>query len=392
MKPVLSKNRKCRKISKIVRLVLTLLFLCSMIFMTGCSRTSPKHLTDTDTAMGTVIIQQIYMETAPRGFAASAPKEEEDITEEVLALIRKLETETLSKRVKESEISSINEEAGKGCAVPLSPGMEAILSQCLEISRASGGAFDITIGEVAGLWDIDTWAAMDGCSAMDGDTILNSGAAADALNNHPTQYELPDKDELSKALTFTGYEKLTLENQSIRMPEGMSLDLGAVGKGIALDEILTLLQEREVSGAVISVGGSILTYGEKPDKSPWRVAIADPDDRTGSIGVLTLTGQWCISTSGDYERYVEVDGIRYHHLIDPATGYPARSGLSSVTILTKSGFLSDALSTACFVLGEEKGMELAKQYAVEAIFVREDGSISMTEGMQAYFHLSKSAE
>lgn len=373
MKPVLSKNRKCRKISKIVRPVLALLFLCSMIFMTGCSRTSPRHLTDTDTAMGTVIIQQIYVDAAPRGFAASAPNEEEDITEEVLAHIRKLETETLSKRVKESEIFSINEEAGKGTTVPLSPGMEAILSQCLEISRASGGAFDITIGEVAGLWDIDTWAAMDD----------------DTLNNHPTQYKLPNKDELSKALTLTGYEKLTLENQSIRMPEGMSLDLGAVGKGIALDEILTLLQEREVSGAVISVGGSILTYGEKPDKSPWRVAIADPDDRTGSIGVLNLTGQWCISTSGDYERYVEVDGIRYHHLIDPGTGYPARSGLSSVTILTKSGFLSDALSTACFVLGEEKGMELAKQYDVEAIFVREDGSISMTQGMQAYFHLSK---
>lgn len=383
------KNKKIQKFnnlsdsSQFVRHLGLLLFLCPIISMIGCSRTSPKHLTDTDTAMGTVIIQQIYMETAPSGFAAPAPNEEEDITDEVLAHIRKLETETLSKRVRESEIFSINEEAGKGTAVPLSPGMEEILSQCLELSKASGGAFDITIGEVVRLWDIDAWAAMDGGSAMDSD------AAAKDLKNQPSPYNLPDKDELSKALALTGYEKLTLENQSIRMPEGMSLDLGAVGKGIALDEILTLLQEKEVSGAVISVGGSILTYGEKPDKSPWRVAIADPDDRTGSIGVLTLTGQWCISTSGDYERYVEVDGIRYHHLIDPATGYPARSGLSSVTILTKSGFLSDALSTACFVLGEEKGMELAKQYAVEALFVREDGSISMTDGMRAYFRLSK---
>lgn len=364
MNPVLIKILKSR-----INFFL-LLLLCLMISISGCSRSAPAHLTSTDTAMGTVIIQQIYMEAVSRDSAGPAPNEEGDLTEEVLARIRRLETETLSTRVKESEVFRINAGAGKGAVTPVSAEMEAILSDCLALSRASGGAFDITIGEVVRLWDIDTWAAKDS-------------------ENQPSQYQLPDKSELSKALGLAGYEKLTLENQSILMPEGMSLDLGAVGKGIALDETLALLQEKEVTGAVISVGGSILTYGEKPDKNPWKVAIADPADRSGSIGVLSLTGQWCISTSGDYERYVEVDGIRYHHLIDPAIGYPAKSGIHSVTILAKSGFLSDALSTACFVLGEEKGMELAKQYAVEALFVREDGSISMTEGMQAYFHLPK---
>lgn len=336
--------------------------------ITGCRQASPERFTDTDTAMGTVIVQQIYVDTAPRGFAAPDSNEEGDITDEVLACIRRLETETLSRRVEESEIFYINAQAGQETATPISAKMEEILSECLEISKASEGAFDITIGEVVRLWDIDTWAA----------------------ENQPSPYQLPDKAELSKVLDAAGYEKLTLENQNICLPEGMSLDLGAVGKGIALDETLALLQEKRVSGAVISVGGSILTYGEKPDKSPWKVAIADPKDRAGSIGVLSLAGQWCVSTSGDYERYVEVEGIRYHHLIDPVTGYPARSGIHSVTILAKSGFLSDALSTACFVLGEEKGMALAKQYAVEALFVREDGNISMTEGMRTYFHLSKS--
>ncbi|MCM1185689.1 MAG: FAD:protein FMN transferase [Lachnoclostridium sp.] len=333
-----------------------LFFICFVLFLTGCGRTSPRHYTDTDTAMGTVIIQQIYAK--------------EDFTDEVLTCIRRLETESLSKRVEGSEIFDINGEAGKEAEIPLTPEMEEVLSRCLEISENSEGAFDITIGEVVGLWDIDSWAGM-------------------STDNPDSSFRLPAQTELSETLALAGYEKLTLENHGIRVPEGMALDLGAVGKGIALDEILALLQEREVMGAVISVGGSILTYGEKPDKSPWKIAIADPENQGGSIGVLTLTGQCCVSTSGDYERYVEADGVRYHHLIDPATGYPAQSGIRSVTILTKNGFLSDALSTACFVLGEEKGMELAERYGVEALFVREDGSISMTEGMQSYFSLSK---
>lgn len=107
------------------------------------------------------------------------------------------------------------------------------------------------------------------------------------------------------------------------IPAEMQLDLGAVGKGVALDEILKTLEAHpEVSGAVISVGGSILTYGSKPEGGAWQIAVTDPLDPSESVGVLTLDGGHCVSTSGDYERYVEVDGVRYHHILDPRTGSP----------------------------------------------------------------------
>ena len=164
-----------------------------------------------------------------------------------------------------------------------------------------------------------------------------------------------------------------------------------MGKGVALDEILKTLEAHpEVSGAVISVGGSILTYGSKPEGGAWQIAVTDPLDPSESVGVLTLDGGHCVSTSGDYERYVEVDGVRYHHILDPRTGSPAHSDVAGVTIVTKDGFLSDALSTACFVLGQEEGQKLLEKYDAEGLFIDHEGTITMTEGMRQYFHLSNS--
>ncbi len=150
-----------------------------------------------------------------------------------------------------------------------------------------------------------------------------------------------------------------------------------------LNRLLT--QHPDVTAAVISLGGSILTYGSKPDDSPWRVGIVNPFDTSDSIGILTLEGQWCISTSGDYERYVDLDGVRYHHILDPKTGAPAVSEVRGVTILMRDGLLDDGLSTACFILGPEKGMALTEQYGAEALFVMADGRLELSEGMKQYF-------
>lgn len=308
-----------------------------------------------DTAMGTIVSQTIYSKT-----------ENNKITSDIHGIIRDLETNTLSVRLDTSELYEVNEGIGQQKEVMLSEELAEYLEQCLAVSEASEGAFDITVGEVVRLWNIDNWAG------------------AEALND----YVLPDEEAIYKGLEQSGYEKLQLDEKCLSASVEMQLDLGAVGKGIALDRLKEYLEGcEEVSGAVISVGGSVLTYGVKADGAPWRVAVVNPVDTSKSLGYLELQGQWCISTSGDYERFVEINGVRYHHIIDPDTGYPADSGLRSVTILSRDGLLSDALSTACFILGQEKGQELAEAYDAEAMFVNQDGTVAMTEGMRRCVHL-----
>lgn len=332
--------------------------ICAILMQTGCAGQTMKYTT-VNTAMGTVVTQTVYAK-------------EEAVTGQITELITFLEQEYLSWRIEDSEVAGINAAAGTGEWVALSEELLADLAVLQEVSAKSEGAFDMTLGPVIRLWNIDAWAAGN----VKPTTVENAPHAGT---------ELPTPEEITAALQNTGYKRVETADGSIRLPVGMSLDLGAVGKGIACDRILRYLEEEDVSGAVISVGGSILTYGQKPEGTNWQVGIVNPLQTEQTLGILSLNGQWCVSTSGDYERFVEVDGIRYHHILDPATGYPADSGVRSVTILCKSGILSDALSTACFVLGTEKGMELAASYGAEALFVDVQGNIYMTEGMEQYF-------
>ncbi len=332
-------------------------FLIAIILYVGNHNSEREKTGNTptqnmDTAMGTIVNQTVYAKDATV------------ICKEVSEIIRSLERESISWRKETSELYRINN--GKEQKI-LSSKMQEILERCLELSELSAGAFDITIGPVVRLWNIDDWAGKE----------------------NSTEYQLPEQTELLETLQACGYEKMEIKDGVLHMPDGMQLDLGAVGKGIALDEIRNFLQQKQEVSAVISVGGSILTYGTKPDGKLWRVGIVNPMQTSESIGYLELGGGWCVSTSGDYERYVELGGVRYHHIIDPHTAYPANSGVKGVTILSESGLLSDAMSTACFILGEEKGLTLAEHVGVEALFVREDGTITMTEGMKSYFHLSK---
>ena len=346
----------------------------------GCGRT--VKYTSVNTAMGTFVYQTVYTSG-------------EDVTADVTGLINDLEQDTLSWRMAESEIARINAQAGGEEGFILSNHLSADLTILREVSQRSGGAFDITMHPVVTLWNIDAWAAGQGEVPMqqtvagEGETQEPQSSGVPAQEPRPTDTAtsgiLPTSDQITQALSHTGYEAITIENNTLYLPADRSLDLGAAGKGIACDAIADFLKESEVSGAVISVGGSVLTYGSKPDGTPWQVAIVNPLDTTKQLGTLSLTGEWFVSTSGDYERYVEVDGIRYHHILNPDTGYPAASGVRSVTIVCESGILSDALSTACFVLGVEEGMELAESYGAKALFVDEAGQIFMSEDMQGIF-------
>ena len=323
----------------------------------GCSRCT-ERIQSVDTAMGTVIQTVLYVDTdAQEGYALSAQLREK---------IMMLEEEVLSVRIPDSEISQLNQASQTGQLQsegwPLSEALFEELLVIQEVAERSGGALDITLGAAAALWNLDR-------------------AATDQ-----SLFRMPDPEQLTEAVENSGWEKVSLNDGKAMMPEGLYLDPGAVGKGIACDRLADQLQELEpVRAAVISLGGSILTYGEKTDGTAWKVGIVDPFDTSGYLGYLTLHGSWNIATSGDYERFVDVDGVRYHHILDPADGYPARSGLRSVTIFGQSGLLCDALSTACFVLGAEEGIALAEGYDVFAVMVTEDGQLIFSSGAREYF-------
>lgn len=173
----------------------------------------------------------------------------------------------------------------------------------------------------------------------------------------------------------------------------MALDLGAIGKGAACDAALECYRQSDVKAAVVAVGGSVGLYGTKPDGQAWRVSVRDPAD-AGGLGVLDLPGGF-VSTSGSYEKFFEQDGKTYCHLLDPRTGFPAESGLASVTVWCPPdmeagypGALSDGLATACFVLGLEDSIPLLEQYGAQALFVDEEGWVTVTAGLREHFTLT----
>lgn len=283
--------------------------------------------------MGTIINQTIYTKG-------------KDVTDEVLSVITDLEDNVLSWRKDSSEIAKINANAGQN-PVEMSQRLANYMEIVLDVAEKSDGAFDPTVGLITREWDID------------------------GENPH-----VPAEEILQKLVADAGYEKIQISGNEISLCEDVTLDLGAAGKGIACDEVRTYLSKNQsVTGAVIAAGGSIVTYGEKPDGSAWNVGIQDPRKEGAYLGVLQLKGEWYISTSGDYERYFEQDGVRYHHIINPKTGYPANSEIISATIICDNGLLSDALSTACFILGVEDGMKLVQNYNAYAIFVDEEKNV-----------------
>ncbi|MBR4084301.1 MAG: FAD:protein FMN transferase [Lachnospiraceae bacterium] len=341
----------------------SIMFICCIVgiscVLSGCGRKSIK-VTATNTAMGTVVQYSLYVSDEKNG---------EVIITELQDELERLEKEYLSWRMVESQVAKINQQAGQSEGTAVDEALYEYLEQIWRVSKESDGALDVTVGNVTALWNLDEWSGRE--------------------KNQWQKFQVPGKVQIEALLKNTGFEKVKIGEGKIQMPQDMSLDLGAVGKGIACDRIGDYLKSQKgIQGAVISVGGSVVTYGSKPDGSAWNVAIMHPREEGTYLGTLSLQGEWYIATSGDYERYVEKEGKRYHHIMNPKTGYPADSGLCSVTILSDSGLLSDTLSTACFVLGKEDGLELAQKMEVEALFVTTELKILMTDGMKKYFEES----
>ncbi|MDP4118000.1 MAG: FAD:protein FMN transferase [Bacillota bacterium] len=218
-----------------------------------------------------------------------------------------------------------------------------VLSVAEKVRESSGGAFNIAVKPLVDAWGFGG-----------------------------KYNKVPSKAEIADALRIMANTKIVTSGNTVSLPGGGALDLGGIAKGYASDRSVQYLKKYNVEYAVLDYGGNILTYGVKPDKSKFVVGIkSDADNIFAKIKV----GACCVITSGDYERYFIENGKKYHHILDPATGYPADSGLTSVTIISDKGVLADALSTACFVLGREKGMELAKSYGVSAVFLGTDKKV-----------------
>lgn len=255
-----------------------------------------------------------------------------------------------SRTAQGSDVDRINRSAGE--PVTVSDETAALLRLALDVGALSDGALDITVAPLVELWGFGQDPAV------------------------------PDPAAVEEALSRVGYDRLVLEGNTVRLPAGMAVDLGAVAKGYIADRLRDYLLQNGCRSAVIDLGGNILTVGDKQGE-PFAIGIADPLARERLLCTIPVC-DGAVVTSGSYQRYFEQDGRRYHHLLDPDTGYPAENGLLSVTVLCGEAARADALSTACFVLGPARGKELAETLpGVEALFVLADGTRQYTSGFPA---------
>ncbi len=301
---------------------------------------SRSEYQDTAIAMGTVINIRLFGSNG------------ESTSELIKTDINETEKALLSWREENSDINRIN--ASSGEAVSVSKETAAILEKALDVSGKCGGVFDITVGNVTKLWDFGG-----------------------------ENQRLPSEDEIENAIKSVSYSSVKLTDTTVEIAEGQSLDLGAVGKGAACDRVKNLLSTTKTDSAVISVGGSLLLYGNRK----FDIGIVNPENSEASFATLKLADT-CISTSGSYEKFF-TEGIKtYHHILNATTGYPAMGNLSSVTVVCESGVLSDALSTACFILGYNDSLTLLQNYNAEAVFVFKDKTVRVTSGLKKDFTLT----
>ena len=274
----------------------------------------------------------------------------------------------LSRTREDSEVSKLNQAGSAMTAV--GDDVWKLLNSAKTYSAATDDAFDITVAPVVTAWGFTT------------DT-----------------YQVPSQAELDALLPLVDDSRIQLEERTdgcyAALGQGQSIDLGGIAKGYASDCVAEIFAQHGVESGMISLGGNVYVSGAKPDGSAWRVGVQDPQDSNATVGVLDLTNAYAV-TSGGYQRYFEQDGKRYHHIIDPATGYPAESGLLQVTVVAGgdddgnpagTGTMCDAFSTALFVMGEEKALEFWRSgvYDFDLVLVTDDGRVLVTDGLADRF-------
>lgn len=283
--------------------------------------------------------------------SADSDSRAEEAIDRAMKELRELET-LLSFWTEDSEIAAINRNAGVG-PVKVSPITLDVIEKSLYISEKTGGAFDPTIGPLIRLWDF-------------------------------REKKRPSEEDIRRNLGLVDYREMKIDKARSTAFLGrrdMSFDTGGIAKGYAADKAVEVLKKNGIRAGLVSIAGDIRAFGLKPDGEPWRIGIRDP--RGGRSDVMATLGlaDEAVSTSGDYERFFIQDGVKYHHLLDPKTGQPAR-GCRSVTVLAKEAVLTDGLSTGVFVMGPEKGMRLIEEMGLEGVIVEAGGGIHLSTGLK----------
>lgn len=301
--------------------------------LAGCSSVSNTPISRTTTFFDTVITIHIY------------DKNSEEILESCIKKCEEYE-EKFSRTLEGSEIYRLNH-AG-GAAMELSDDTVELIQLGLKYSELSQGRFDITVAPLSSLWDFK--------------------------NNTGT---IPSEESISEALPLIDYRNVRVEGNTVQLLNpNASIDLGGVAKGYIADKLKSYMKEQGVSHALIDLGGNVLAIGSKPDGSAYNIGIQKPFAETGeAISSVKIKDQ-AVVTSGNYQRYFEVDGKIYHHILDPKTGYPYDNHLQSVTVICDSSSDADGLSTTLFSMGLSEGMEYVNSISTaEAVFITDDGKL-----------------
>lgn len=268
-----------------------------------------------------------------------------------------------STNVEGSDVYKINQAAGKE-AVKVAPETFELIKKAIEVSELSDGKFDITIGAVTNLWRIGDESA-----------------------------RLPKPEEIEAALPKIDYHKIILDekNQTVKLAEeGMVIELGGISKGYIGSGVVKYLKEAGINTAIVNLGGNVIVIGTSPaNKDGWNVGVQDPDEVRGAVVGTRRISDYAIITSGIYERYLEVDGVKYHHILDPKTGYPLDNEISGVTVFAPESVDGDGLSTSLFLFGIEDGLKFIESLeGVEAVFIDKDHHVYLSSGLKDSFELT----
>lgn len=320
--------------------------LIGVILLTSCSKatTEAEPVSQTDFLLNTVCTISIYNEE-------NKEKDSNELISEAFDLCKEYEN-TLSRTIEGSDVYKINHSDGQ--PVTVSDSTIEVIKCAEKYSADSNGAFDITIAPLSILWNFQ--------------------------DDNPT---VPPDDEITALLDEVDYTKVKIDGNNVTLESPVkAIELGGIAKGYIADKVTEFLETNDVTSAIINLGGNIYTLGTKPDGNSFNIGIQDPSKTDGSILGYVAVANKSVVTSGSYERYFIQDGKKYHHILDPSTGYPVDNGLCSVSIISDKSIDGDGLSTTCFVLGEEEGMKLINSLEdIQAIFIDNDGKMYFSDGI-----------